>query len=78
MSNEIENEIQESLVKDKIKNFLIRNKLKIITASIICIILLYILEICSSDTLILNSLIILTYFIINNYKNYYIHFKYYL
>tara|TARA_B100000886_G_scaffold306728_1_gene239267 strand:+ start:54 stop:647 length:594 start_codon:yes stop_codon:yes gene_type:complete len=40
MSNEIENEIQESLVKDKIKNFLIRNKLKIITASIICIILL--------------------------------------
>ena len=32
----------------------------------------------SSFMLIVNSLIILFYFVINNYKNNYIHFKYYL
>ena len=40
MSNEIENEIQESLVKDKIKHFITKNKLKIIITGIICVILI--------------------------------------
>ena len=40
MSNEIENEIQESLVKDKIKHFITKNKLKILITGIICMILI--------------------------------------
>ncbi len=40
MSNEIENEIQESLVKDKIKYFITKNKIKIIITGIICLILI--------------------------------------